>query len=146
MEKYAKKVKVRSFIMSIVTLLIGITIIFLMIIQKQLPNVPDFIRGFQFGAFSGLELIMIYYIVKDIISINDEKSLRKLYIKETDERTKAIMQQTGDIGMTICMIGLAFATIVAGFFDQTVFFSLLGATIFTSTIRGVLKLYYHKKL
>jgi hypothetical protein len=146
MEKFAKKVKSRSLIMSLVTIFIGLTIVILMIIQNKLPNLPDFIRGYQFGITTGLIVIMVYYIVKDLISLRDEKSLRKLYIEETDERNKTIMQQTGAVGMNLCIIGLAFASIVTGFFNQIVFFSLLGATIFASTIKGILILYYNKKL
>jgi len=56
------------------------------------------------------------------------------------------MQKTGAMGMAICNIGLGCATVSAGFFNQIVFFSLLGATAFTSLVKGFFKLYYHNKL
>lgn len=57
-----------------------------------------------------------------------------------------IMQKTGAIGMSICILGLGFATVIAGFFNEAVFFSLLGATLFAALIKGIFKIYYHKKL
>lgn len=63
------------------------------------------------------------------------------HIKENDECTIMIMQKTGAMGMAICNIGLGFSTVIAGFFNQIVFFSLLGATAFTALVKGFFKLY-----
>lgn len=107
---------------------------------------PDFAWGFQAGAIGGLELVLVFLTVWYLISMRDEKALKKLYIQENDERTLMIMQKTGAIGMTVCSIGLAFAAVIASFFDQTVFFTLLGSAVFTAVVRGALKVYYHLKL
>lgn len=37
-------------------------------------------------------------------------------------------------------------TVIAGFFNEIVFFSLLGATVFTALVKGFFKVYYHYKL
>ena len=77
--------------------------------------------------------------------MRDEKTLKRLYIEENDERSIMIMQKTGAIGMTICNVGLAFAAVIAGFFNQVAFFSLFGAAVFTALVKGFFKLYYHCK-
>lgn len=70
-----------------------------------------------------------------------EKELKKLYIKENDERTIMIMQRTGAIGINMFIIGLGFGTIIAGFFNEIVFFTLLVATLVTSLVKGLFKIY-----
>ena len=77
--------------------------------------------------------------------MRNEKALKKLYIEENDERTIMIIQKTGAMGITICIIGLAFTTVIAGFYNQIAFFSLFGATVFTALVKGFFKLYYHRK-
>ncbi len=78
--------------------------------------------------------------------MRDEKALKILQIEECDERTIMIMQKTGAAGFNICIMSLAFATVIAGFVNQTVFFSLLGATLFTALVKFFFIIYYHKKL
>jgi hypothetical protein len=56
------------------------------------------------------------------------------------------MQKTGAAGINICIIRLALATIVAGYFNELIFFTLLGATLFVALIKRLFKIYYHKNL
>lgn len=147
MEQYKKKISNRIIWMAILTILIGLSNVILNYIYKdQMTTIPDFIRGFQVGVFCGVEVILIYTIFKYMAALKDEKKLKQLSIAEKDERTKLIMQKTGEMGMNICYIGLAIAAIIAGFINETVFLTLLGATIFTILVKGCFKLYYHYKL
>ena len=84
-------------------------------------------------------------IFRNIKATKDENQLKKLYIKENDERTIMIMLKTGAIGINICIIGLAFATIIAGYFNEIAFFTLLGSTLFVALIKGLFKVYYNIK-
>lgn len=146
MENFKVKVRNRVMFMSLITILVSITYFVLLLNRESLPEASDFIRGFQMGIFCVLELVLVFLVFKNLGSMNNEKALKNLYIEENDERKIMIMQKTGAMGMAICNIGLAFATVVAGFFSETVFFSLLGATVFTALIKGFFKLYYHRKL
>ncbi len=144
MEKYKKKIQIRTILMSFV--MIGLAVFYFVfpIYRKALPQIPDFIRGFHTGAFVGVELAMVFFIVRFFVSLRTEESLKKLYIQENDERSKMILQKSGALGMGICMLGMAAGTVVAGFVNTTVFFSLLSALIFISLVRGCIKIYYHK--
>ena len=146
MEKFYKKVRIRTILLSIMIILIGLSFGLLHIYQQKAQQLHDFNKGFQVGIFIALELILIYLLVKYIISMRDETALRKLYIKEKDERTILIMQKSGAWGMTICYFGLAFGSLVASFFNKIVFLSLLGATLFTGLVKVSLKIYYSNKL
>lgn len=145
MEKFKEKIRKRTIYMSIIILLLGISYFIFMINRNSLPEVPEFITGFQMGIFIALEIILIYLLVRYTASLKNEKSLMKLSIEENDERTKMIKQMTGAMGTSICDIGLTFASVVAGFFNQIVFFTLLGAVVFTLLVKVVLKIYYNLK-
>lgn len=143
MEKFKAKIKRRTLIISIVLIIMAATYFLFSLYRNTLPPVPDFIRGFHTGAFIGVELVAVFFIARYSVSLRKEELLKKLYIEENDERTKMIMQKSGALGMGICMAGLALGTIAAGFMDKTVFFSLLGALLFISLVRGFIKVYYH---
>ena len=104
-----------------------------------------FIDGFQVGVASCLLGVMIIFAVKYFIAISRPDRLKKLYIFETDERRIFIKQKTGNLGMNIIIYGLAVGTSVAGNLNNTVFFSLLGACLFVTLVRGIMKLYYNRK-
>ena len=105
-----------------------------------------FIDGFQVGLAACLLGVLIILAVKYFITISRPDRLKNLYIFETDERRMFIKQKTGNIGMNIIIYGLAVGTTVAGNLNDTVFFSLLGACLFVSAVRGVMKLYYNMKI
>jgi hypothetical protein len=147
MEKFKIKVQKRVTILALTT--IFTFILYLLLVSGLLmdtPSVPDFIKGFNMGAFCGVELVLVFFTVKFLGSMKNEATLKKLYIEENDERRKMIMEKTGAFGMVLFILISAIATIVAGFFDETVFYTLLGTTMLASLIRGAFKLYYFKKL
>lgn len=146
MGKFKEKIRVRTLVMSVVVISLALSYLVLFLNQDKLPQMPSFIMSFHAGVLCGLGILLIRDIFKNLRAIRDEKELKKLYIEENDERTIMIMQKTGAMGITICIIGLGFATVIAGFFNGIVFFSLLGATVFTALIKGFFKIYYHHKL
>ena len=104
-----------------------------------------FIDGFQAGIAASLLGVLIILAVKYFIARSRPDRLRNLYIFETDERRLFIKQKTGNIGMNIIIYGLAVGTAIAGNLNDTVFFSLLGACLFVTSVRAIMKLYYQRK-
>ena len=146
MDQFKKKLRVRVNVLALLILIFSLTYHFLSRYTNTGIEMPDFILGFQTGAFVGLQLVLVFFLVKYFAAIRDETRLKKLYIEENDERTAMIMQKTGAAGMTICAVAFAFATVIAGFYHELVFFTLLGATVFTAFIQGFFKIYYRFKL
>ena len=146
MDKF--KIKIRNRILLLIILLVGlITIYFILFMnQDKLPKSSKNIMSFHGGVLSSFSILLILNIFRNLIAIKNEKKLRKLYIKENDERSIMIMQKTGAVGINICIVGFAGASIIAGYFNNVIFFTLLGATIFVSLIKGLFKVYYHKNL
>ena len=146
MEKYKEKVRIRTNSLSL--LAVGTIIIYfvLMLNRDHLPVLPSFIKGFQLGAFIGLELFLVAFISKYMRARKDENRLKKMYIEENDERTGLIVLKAGSLGMVIISSGLGIATIIAGFFSATVFFTLMSALFFVLVVFYTLWVYFAKKL
>ena len=103
-------------------------------------------HAFNLGLICAFIFIVVFRIHKYSTALRNDEKLKKLYIAETDERTLLIMQKSGSIGMNASIVGLILGASISAYFNVTIFFSLLGACLFISVIRGLLKLYYHKNL
>ncbi len=145
MEKFKVKIRKRLIWMFVITLCLAATSVVLQINKDNMPLMHDYIRDFHTGAFIGIMLFLAVFMSRNTAALFNDKVLKKLYILEHDERNKMILQKTGAMGMSICYIGLAFAAVVAGFFNEVVFFTLLGATFFTAFVKGIFKIYYSRK-
>ena len=146
MEKFKEKLTIRASALACAFTVSALIYFGLRFFSDQLPVIPSFIQGFQTGVFIAIEMFFIVYMAKYMKAKKDDKALRKMYIAETDEHKILIMQKTGSHGILISLLGLTIGTIIAGFFDSTIFFTLLGATVFVLLVEYLLLAYYSKKL
>jgi len=79
-------------------------------------------------------------------ALKDEAYLKKMYIKENDERRKLIRTKSRNTAITIILLGLLIAMMISGYFSKVVFFTLLGVEVFIAAVALLLKLYYNKKI
>lgn|SRR5690554_4429758 len=146
MDKFKEKIRYRILFL-LITLFSFIAIYLILFLnQDNLLKPSNEIIGFHGGALSSFSVLLILNIFKNIKGMKDENKLKKLYIEENDERAIMIMQKTGAVGINICILGFAIATIIAGYFNRIAFFTLLGSTLFVSLIKGLFKIYYHRKI
>jgi len=108
-------------------------------------DTSDIILAFQIGMFIGFQIILILYIAKYKKALKNQDDLRKLYIEEYDERTKLINYKISGGGFLFSIVGVATATIIAGFFNQIVFVTLLAILTFMILVIQSLKVYYKNK-
>ncbi|HBC96867.1 MAG TPA: hypothetical protein DC034_08765 [Clostridium sp.] len=146
MDKF--RIRIRNRVIFLIILFFSLIAIYLVLFlnQDSLPKSSSEIMSFQAGVLSSFSILLFLDIIKYLRTMKDKGELKKLFIKENDERTIMIMQKTGAVGINICIIGFACATIIAGYFNEVIFFTLLGATLFVSLIKGLFKVYYHKNL
>jgi hypothetical protein len=104
------------------------------------------IVGFDIGFCIGLQFVMIYCMRQYHAALKNDTKLQALYIAENDERNRFIESQIGDTGINIILSGLALGTVVTGFLNRTVFFTLLCAMLFSTMVKFALKVYYNKKV
>jgi len=107
-------------------------------------HVESFMIGFQVGLFSAGVLIAIFNIYSCIKALKSEVECKKLYIKENDERDKAIKSRITCIAFQSTIGVLLVAGIVMGFYDMTVFVTLLSVLMFMCVMMVVLKVIFYK--
>ncbi len=146
MEAFKRRIRVRLWALAVVSALaVALLAVFLLGADEE-GHVSDFIRGFQLGMVMGLLAVAVVIGSWQVRALRNPEKLRKLYIEENDERKRMIRQLSGSVGMDIVMYGLAAGSVIAGFFDVMVFFTLLGACLFVALTRGGFKVYYLKKM
>ncbi|MFA9380973.1 MAG: hypothetical protein ACERKO_07930 [Acetanaerobacterium sp.] len=107
---------------------------------------PDTAIGFASGFFIGIQFVMIYFMRKYHFALKDDEKLKSIYITENDERSKFIESQIGGTGVNVILGGIVLGTIVAGFLNETVFFTMLFTLLFSVLVKGMLKMYYNRKV
>ncbi|WP_340386430.1 hypothetical protein [Paenibacillus sp. FSL E2-0151] len=146
MDKYKIKIKTRKNVLSLVaaaTLLIYVGLIFY---RGGLPDLPSFIKGFHTGAFIGVEVAVAFFLVRYIKASNNEAELKKQYIEENDERSVMILQRAGTLSTAIILIGLGISSVIAGFFNPLIFYTLLTCLLFVLIVFFALWMYYAREI
>lgn len=102
--------------------------------------------GFVTGASCGIFALMLFSLIRNRRALKDEKKLKKLYVKEYDERTIQIVTLARNTAMQILLIGGLVAAVIAGYFSIPVSLTIL-ACVFVSSITSLLLVgYYNKKI
>jgi len=141
MNEFRKRIKMRVILGGLFCALLMIPNVVLNFLVER----SDF-TGFVMGFFVASEAIVIVLMAKYIATLRSEEELKKLYIKETDERGVTIRTQAGRTGLCIVFGTLIIAVLISGYFSKTVFFTLLGVSLFTSLVMILTKLYYNMKV
>ena len=103
-------------------------------------------NGFICGASVGLLGMMVFFILRNLKALRDEKALKKLYIKDNDERTAEIVKSAQAAAYrTTLYVGLV-AVIVAGYFSITVSLTILGCIWIPALLGAAYKFYFSRKI
>lgn len=154
MEQYREKLKMQNALMAIGC---GILSMFCMVIAMDgsliaLPKPAasehwqDFWQGFCSGAAAGILLLMVFFLVRNLLAMRDDKLLKKLYIKVNDERSEKIYTAARGTAMQVFLIGGLAAVCIGGYFSMTVGLTILGCVIFCSLTCIAFKFYFSAKL
>lgn len=144
MNEYKKQLRIRMNIVSLAAVTAALAYAILTIYRDQLPVLPSFIKGFNTGAFVGLELLAIWYLGKCMRARKNTTDMKKMFIEENDERTGLILQYAGMYGISIIFLVLTVATIISGFFSAIIFFTLTITLIFVLIVFYGLWIYFAK--
>ena len=102
-------------------------------------------RGFISGSTFGLIIFMVICLVRNILALRDEKLLKKLYIKENDERTIQIWTAARARAMQTFMILGLVSGIIAGYFSMAVCITIIAMTTLQAFTGLFFALYYSYK-
>lgn len=107
--------------------------------------VSAFMTGLNTGLFAVVLVVLAATSLRYLAALKHEDKCKALYIYENDERRLYIKAKMGGDAIQWVLLALASATVVSEFFNQTVFFTLLGVLLFTAAVKAVFKLVYTKK-
>ena len=103
-------------------------------------------RGICGGMAFALLAMMVIGLIRNLIALKSQEKLKKLYIRQNDEREWEIYTKALCAAMRVCLLlGLA-AVVVVGYFNATAGLTLLIAVFCASLICLGFKLYYRKTL
>lgn len=103
-------------------------------------------RGFCAGAAGGMLALMLLGLGRNLLAMRSAEKLKKLYIRQNDEREWEIYTKALCAAMRVCLLLSLVATVVVGYFNATAGVTLLCATFIASMICLGFKLYYRKQL
>lgn len=115
-------------------------------VQTGNAATTDFISGFQAGLLIALLILFTVKLTNYRKALKNETLLKQLYYKENDERECYISQQVGKSSMSITIVVMLLLTVIAGYFNDIVFITMLSATILQALIQLILKFYYTRRL
>lgn len=152
MEDYKKKLKarrVRSCVLVLVAVcLVTAHILYLLDFAKDDTGGfnDGFLIGFQFGLIIAIGVLAIIEVFKLSRTLKDEHKIKLMYNEEHDERMASIRAKCGHpLIQSLCMV-IVIVAIVVGYFNFTIFYTLVVIVIFELFVSLGLKLYYTKKM
>lgn len=155
MENFKEKLKIQNLIIAIAGFVLAVFCLLFAageagILPFLTPTAGDshwqsMWRGFVSGASFAILAFLIFGLVRNIRALHNEKHLKKLYIKEHDERSIQVWTSARAAAFqAFLLLGLV-AIVAAGYFSVTVSITILGCVWFASIIGLLFKVYYSKK-
>lgn len=155
MEDYREKLKIQNITFGVCGLVLGLFSVCAMLGEAEI--LPFFAplagssrwqslwRGFVSGVSFALLAFMLFGLARNVRALRSEKELKKLYVKEHDERTIQIWTSSRAAAFqTILIFGLV-AVVISGYFSMTVSLTILACIWFASLTGFAFKFYYSKK-
>lgn len=149
MEKYVNTIKKRMILCGIIAFVsVGLGIShqsgFFDLISLYTRN--EALAGFQAGLLFGFGILSLLLLFKYGKAIKDDTKLKILYNKEYDERQNLIRQKAGMPMLMITSGIMIFAGIIAGYLNDTVFYTLILSAMIQMTLGAMVKIYYMRKM
>lgn len=145
MEQFRKKLRIRISwlsVLSLATALMGVYDVFFA--PESLKNMIVF--EFQGGVLVAVCILSLINIIKYSKILKDNSKLELEYNKENDERFKTIKSKAGIPIVPVLSVLIIMSGIIAGYFNITVFYTLIIVAICQILISGVIKLIYMKRM
>lgn len=150
MEKYKKSLMLQNicFILGALCLTAVQVLAFLRVFKPATGDShwANMYAGFIAGASLAVTAIFVFGLIRNLLAMQNEEKLRKLYAKEHDERNIQIGYNAQSGAYRLCLIAMIVAIIVAGYFSATVSLTCLVVTLVQSLVGVAFKLYWAHRL
>ncbi|MHC5372540.1 hypothetical protein ACYSNU_01925 [Enterococcus sp. LJL120] len=125
-------------------IVIGVIVANLMI-YGSLKFIDNLEKSILIGLFIGGEISSIRTILKYNSVLKKPEMLRKIQVKEKDERNEIIVLKSCQTTLNIFMILLAITGLVAGFFSEVVLYTVAVVLIGLLILYTAVRVYYNHK-
>lgn len=145
MEQYTKKLHSRILWLSLlvlITALVGVYDVFFA--SETLKNMPVF--EFQGGVLASVCIFATFHIIKYNKILKDDNKLKLECNKENDERYKTIKSKAGLPLVPVLSILMMISGIIAGYYNITIFYTLIIVAICQILVSGFVKVIYMKRI
>ena len=155
MKEYKEKLKVSQRIIAVAAVILMSFSILFLLSEFGVVNITPVAgdshwqsrwRGFVSGASMGIALLMLVSLIRISKALRSDAELKKMYIKDNDERQIQLWTAARATSMQIFVIGGMVAGIVAGYFNMTVSITMIGCVFIHSLLGAVCKIYYSRKM
>ena len=154
METYREKLKIQNVTLAVACVILAVFCVLGFLGEAGIVNLTPAAgdshwqsqwRGFISGASLGILALLLFGLIRNLLALRDENKLKKLYIKESDERQAQICTLAMSAAMRASLILGLVAVIVAGYFSVTVSLTLLASLFAVSLATIGFKLYFMRK-
>ena len=154
METYREKLKVQNIIYCIGCVVLAAFCVLSWLGEAEIVNFAPSVenshwqsswRGLLSGASVSILAALLFGLIQNLRALKDEKKLKKMYIREGDERQKQIYTNALCAAMRASLVLGLVAVVVAGYFSMTVSVTLLAAVFVAALLAAAFKLYFRKK-
>lgn len=145
MECYRKKLKNRRILLGIV-ILTGVSFGIYDVFGLQALETSNVVLCFSLGLMIAITILACNKMIQYSRILQDNQKVEMEYNQENDERRKEIRSRAGAPLIQVTSFLMLLAGIIAGYFNETVFITLVAAVMGQLTLASIVKLYYMKKL
>lgn len=154
METYREKLKIQNVSLAVACVILAVFCVLGFLGEAGIVNLTPAAgdshwqsqwRGFISGASLGILALLLFGLIRNLLALRDENKLKKLYIKESDERQAQICTLAMSAAMRASLVLGLVAVIVAGYFSVTVSLTLLASLFAVSLVTIGFKLYFMRK-
>ncbi|MCI5976661.1 MAG: hypothetical protein MRZ18_04835, partial [Clostridiales bacterium] len=133
METYRGKLKIQNVTLAVACVILAVFCVLGFLGEAGIVNLTPAAgdshwqsqwRGFISGASLGILALLLFGLIRNLLALRDENKLKKLYIKESDERQAQICTLAMSAAMRASLVLGLVAVIVAGYFSVTVSLTL----------------------
>ncbi len=145
MEDFRKKLQKNNKI-KLLFILFSVVCLVILNVPVLQPELENRASEMTSGFFTALIAVLLVNLIRNKIALSDEKLLKAMYIRNTDERNNQMMKEASKTTFIIIIAGISIATIVSSYFNDVVSSTLSCCMAFILIVYFSVTLYYNRKM
>lgn len=143
MEEFRKKAK--KSLNFYIAMLAAAIVLWVVFSAVEVINGENNSSNFGSGFCAGAIIFMAVNILRYSTALKSDEKLKRLYIAATDEREKLICEKSDSSSFKAILCILVLSAMVASFFSDTVFYTLIAAMMIVIFVKAGFRFYYRRK-